>query len=793
MKTKLLFLLLFGCAFANAQIVNIADSVFKSLLLNAENNNDFDISLTGGGEDIDINNDNEIQVSEALAVTNIRFNPTGNPTITITSLEGIRSFANLQALEVFIDINITSLDLSDLTLLQMLRLYDCNLSVLNLSNCTSFTALDLTGGHIGLLNCTNNTSLIDYSFVTADFNTVNFTGCSNLKSLNLSLCGINSIILTGCTALETLDLTANDITTIDVSPCTSLRMIDLTHSPVNSVTFGNLPDLEDITFDMAQFTSVDVSACPKLKKFECGSCDDLTSLDFSLNPLLDRLDITGYGIETMNLKNGKNTYSNIFLDLLDIEFVCIDEGEESYLTSVINSNPTVNVNTYCSFTPGGNYNTITGQLTIDADNNGCGTGADVFNDHIKVKVTTGSNTGYTYTNGTGSYSLYAHTGTHTVTPVFENNWFVVNPASQDINFANNNNNSSVQNFCITPNGSHPDVEVVIIPGWSQPGFDATYRLLIRNKGNQILSGDVTFAFDDAVHDYVSADPVPALVGTGTAIWAYTSLMPFESRIMYIVLNANGPMETPPLNNGDTVTFMAAVTPAAGDETPADNAFVVTNELVGSYDPNDITCLEGDFVHPDKIGDYLHYNINFENTGTAPATFIVVRQDINAADFDINSLQLLTASHAVDVRVTGNKVEYLFNNINLGAGQKGNFVYKIKSKNTLQAGDDVTAKANIYFDYNWPITTNNATTMFQVLSRGDFKADNSVTVYPNPSKGIVNIKADTEVQSVELYDAQSRLLEVNYSNTLDILNRATGMYFLKIRTDKGMKVEKLVKE
>ncbi len=792
MKIQLLFLLLFGFTAANAQIVNIPDPVFKNLLLTAETNSDFDVILAGGGEDIDINNDNEIQVSEALSVIAIIF--FNNPgTVTVASFEGIISFANLQTLGIYMPIGLTSLDLSDLTHLQALVLFGHNLSVLNLSNCTSLADLQLTG-HIGLLNCTNNTSLLNYSLVDADFNTVDFTGCSNLNNLDLAVCGINNIILNGCAALETLNLTANDLTTIDVSPCIALKRIDLTDCPINSVTFGNLPNLEEITLLPTQLSSVDVSGCPMLKKFECGSCDSLTALDFSSNPLLHSLNVTGYSIKNMNLKNGNSAYSSIFLDIIAIEFICIDEGEESYLTNLLNDYPALNVNTYCLFTPGGNYNTIAGQLVFDADNNGCGTGADVLDNNIKVKVMSGAGTGYTYSNYGGNYILYALSGSHTVMPVVENDWFSVSPSSVDVNFTNNNNNTSVQNFCIVPNGVHPDVEIIVWPANANPGFDADYGIVFKNKGNQVLSGSVTFNFDDSVLDFVSAVPAPASVSGGAVTWNYSDLNPFEDRGARVTLNANSPMDTPPLVLGDILTFTASITPVAGDETPADNTITVSREVMGSYDPNDITCLEGDIVSPDKIGEYLHYNINFENTGTAPATFVVVKDVIDATKFNVSSLEILYASHEMTARITGNRIEFIFDNINLVPNGKGNVAFKIKTLPTLQTGNDATQQADIFFDYNFPIETNEATTVFEVLSTGNFILDNSVTIYPNPSKGLVTIKADTEIKSTELYDVQGRLLQSSGAgNNIDMSERTSGLYFLKVKTGNGVKVEKLVRE
>ena len=107
------------------------------------------------------------------------------------------------------------------------------------------------------------------------------------------------------------------------------------------------------------------------------------------------------------------------------------------------------------------------------------------------------------------------------------------------------------------------------------------------------------------------------------------------------------------------------------------------------------------------------------------------------------------------------------------------------------------KADIFFDYNWPIVTNEATTTYALLNAPGFTKDASVKVYPNPAKNVVSISTKSTIQSLQLFDVQGRLLEVSTINdvnaTLDIASRANGIYFIKITTQKGVNVEKLVKE
>ena len=220
-------------------------------------------------------------------------------------------------------------------------------------------------------------------------------------------------------------------------------------------------------------------------------------------------------------------------------------------------------------------------------------------------------------------------------------------------------------------------------------------------------------------------------------------------------------------------------------------------MVGSYDPNDKTCVEGTIVSTATIGQYVHYIIRFENTGTAAAENIVVRTEINPSDFNINSLQLLNASHPVYTRVNGNVVEFVFEQILLESGGHGNVLLKVKSLTSLQQGGNVNKRADIYFDYNYPVATNEAETTFQALSNPDFEQDQSISIYPNPTKDKVNVSGDFTLQTVQLYDVQGRLLQTQLANDnqtiIDISVHSNGVYFIKVTSDKGIKVGKIVKE
>jgi hypothetical protein len=174
--------------------------------------------------------------------------------------------------------------------------------------------------------------------------------------------------------------------------------------------------------------------------------------------------------------------------------------------------------------------------------------------------------------------------------------------------------------------------------------------------------------------------------------------------------------------------------------------------------------------------------------------------IDLTKFDIATLVPLKSSHDFYTRIKDNKVEFIFENINLDfndATNDGYVAFKIKTKPNLVLGDTFTNNANIYFDYNFPITTNTYTTTVAALSAQDFEFDTYFSLYPNPAKDVLNIqtKYDLAVNSIEIYNQLGQVVMAitNYVTKIDVTDLASGTYFVKLNTEKGSANSKFVKE
>lgn len=781
--------------------------------------------------------------------------------VPITNLD-INTFNSLEEIYL-VGLGITSLDISGLT---NLRTVTCNIPSLSSINTTGANAIRSFSANfcnLSSIDVSAMTFLEELEISTnkndnipgsTGLTSLNLQGLTHLKKLDCSGNSIPSLNLSDVPQLNNLDCSANQISALNVQPLNQLIVLGCSYNQISLLDVSSLSLLQGLLCSYNQLSSLNLSANTHLNQLDC-SHNAITTLDFAANPeikaiacdynplanldltgpsrfrslsctntLLSTIDVSSFDVvnayveggsiiltdnpnlEYINAKYGLidyNVYALDFRNCQNLRYICaIDENIPGIQTRLFMQDvQNVSVNSYCTFTPGGAYNTIAGMSTYDLNGNGCEP-TDFLLPKIKVNINDGTQTGATFTNSTGNYSFFTQAGNYTLTPNLENPYFTVTPASTVVNFPSVDQTTQTQNFCISPLGVHYDVEITllsVIP--ARPGFDATYQIVYKNTGNQIQSGTIDLAFDDAVLDFLNASPTNSSQTTNHLTWDYSNLYPFENRVIDIKFSVNAPTETPPVNIGDILNYTATLS-LNGEGVPPPTQAQLVQTVVGSYDPNDKTCLEGSNITPEMVGDYLHYLIRFQNTGTAPAEFVVVKDMLDTQVFDVASLQLISSSHPMTTRITGNKAEFIFENINLPGesvdepASHGFVAFKIKTKNNLVLGNAVKNNAEIYFDYNFPVITNQTTTTVSLLATQGFDTA-QVSIAPNPTQNILNISANCNLQKIELLDIQGRLLE-NYpinkrETSIHLSDKVNGMYLVKVTTDKGTSTQKIIKE
>ncbi|HEX8575421.1 MAG TPA: T9SS type A sorting domain-containing protein [Flavobacterium sp.] len=807
---KKIYFLILALSFLNdlsAQIINFPDARFKEWLL---------LSRYGGITynsdyhhiNIDANNDGEIEVSEVLNVHKLELIRS-----YFISIEGIEYFRNLEILYI----NNSKIVNLDLTGLPNLKRLDCErnneLVSVNFENLTNLNYLNVSGNRqLSLFNFDGLTQLKTFHCSMNKLVDLDITSLLQLETFSCIYNELKSLKVSNLPKLKSLHIDNNQLETINFEGLENVELLGFSNNLISSVNLDGLSNLESLYCVSNRIEYLDLSKLTKLSTLNCRD-NQLLTLDASNTKLLS-LDCTYNNLTSLFLKNGLEIGWNVTLDNNpNLKYVCIGESKRNFdvfwWTAINQANNigdknNIVINSYCSFMPGGDNYIIKGTTKFDSDSNGCNS-LDFNYPNIKIMVSSNTNITENFIANTfGNYSIPVIPATYTLTPVLENpDYFSVLPTTTIVSFPTQVS-PFIQDFCITPIGNHPDLEIILLPvGSAVPGFDAGYKIVYRNKGNIVKSGSVTLIFNNEILDYVSSNTPFNSQIDNNIIWNFANLRPFESREILFTLNVNRPTEIPAVNNGDVLRFTTTITSNGTDETPLDNTFTLNQTVVGSYDPNDKTCLEGTIITPDLIGNYVHYMIRFENTGTYPARNVVVKDMIDLSKFDISTLIPTSSSHSFITKISeGNKVEFIFENINLpfdDANNDGYVAFKIKTKPTLVVGDSFTNEANIYFDYNFPIRTNRATSTFQALGNQDFVFSNYFTLYPNPVDDILNLASTQviEIKSVAIYDILGQIViavpNAKLISTIDVSQLKTGNYFIKVKSDKGSSSMKFFKK
>ncbi|KGO91776.1 T9SS-dependent choice-of-anchor J family protein [Flavobacterium subsaxonicum] len=449
----------------------------------------------------------------------------------------------------------------------------------------------------------------------------------------------------------------------------------------------------------------------------------------------------------------------------------------------------------------GTGNNLTGIIRMDANEDGVCNAVDYIVPAVEIVVTVNNGGPFSvYTNADGQYAIgnFAD-GVNTISlaPIAPAGFAPVTPVTAPIDFNEGLNGVSID-FCLEVTEPFADVQVTLLPiTVAQPGFYGTYQLIVTNNGNIAATGTTaTFTFNTtkAEIEYVG---LPYTLNAGTISLDLGTIAPLSSQSVNIVLY----YFEPPVNEAeDELEFVAEVSIAETDEVLDNNTVTLVQTVVNSYDPNDITVHEGATITEAQADDYLTYTIRFQNTGNFAATNVKIT---NALDelLDWNTFTPIASSHNYNVSRTQNLLEFTYNNIHLPdstsneAASHGFITYRVKPKSTYGLGDIVYSTADIYFDFNPAVITNTAST--EVVATAGVKTPTlgNATLYPNPVKNMLTIKLrQGTVQNIMVLDVNGRqCLTAQNATTIDTQALKAGIYFVRITTDTGVEVKKIIKE
>jgi len=229
------------------------------------------------------------------------------------------------------------------------------------------------------------------------------------------------------------------------------------------------------------------------------------------------------------------------------------------------------------------------------------------------------------------------------------------------------------------------------------------------------------------------------------------------------------------------------------------------ENVGAWDPNDKQAFTAGYGNQHYIEDdvELEYRIRFQNTGTYPATNVVILDTLSAF-LDPSTIIPTVASHAYTWRLLENGIlEFRFNNIMLpdsGSNQAAShgFVdFRIKQQDNNAIGTVIYNDVAIYFDQNPPVITNQVfhtigENFIQITGIEEVLVPNvEVKVYPNPFQHSTTIEIMGEEQyesiTLQIFDVAGRQIQQIQSKSSQKImlqrgNMLQGAYIYRLEAD-----------
>jgi hypothetical protein len=470
-------------------------------------------------------------------------------------------------------------------------------------------------------------------------------------------------------------------------------------------------------------------------------------------------------------------------------------------TVTISANDTICGNNFGFFN---NTSYITGHLFIDANANGIFDAGEfgISGQAISVGNTT------VYTNGSGFYSAMVVPGTYSVsyTPSgFYSAGTLTTAASYSVNVANPGTTYSNNNFGLDLPPGITDLGISINPHTTvTPGFPAWYSIYVCNNGATPTGANVTMVYSTELVPSYQTPSGNVNAATNTITWTIPNINPGSCTNIFTNFNA-----LVGITLGASTLQMVMVTPTSGtDSNPANDVDTVHQTIVGSWDPNnkivtrtntnDPAAQMISAINPDQE---LKYTVNFQNTGNAPAYNVIVVDEISTL-LDMSTYQFLGASHPdYEIIITGNTVTYKFMNIMLPdstndePNSHGHVSFRIHAFPGLTTGTQIIDYANIYFDFNDPVLTDDAVvTMIEPLGNAPL-ANSNLNAFPNPANDNLSLIFNSHVAGIGVVRFIDNLGRVSLQSDLSVstgvnrveLNTASlsnGIYLMQFTTPSG---------
>lgn len=277
------------------------------------------------------------------------------------------------------------------------------------------------------------------------------------------------------------------------------------------------------------------------------------------------------------------------------------------------------------------------------------------------------------------------------------------------------------------------------------GQNTPITIHAENLGCQATSGTISLVLD-SLTTFNSSIPTPNLINGNTISWNYNNLSQPNGTSFVVSLSLHTSINA---QVGDTINLDLAITDSLNDLDPLNNIRHYAFPVMNGYDPNDKRVYPVGECNPHFVynNEKLTYTIRFQNTGNGNAYNIRILDSLSPF-VKKESLRILGSSDPVSVHFDyGDVLRFNFDAINLPPAMFmtadpnssiGYVIFEFEQLPNAPHGSKITNKAEIYFDFNPAIITNE---VFNTVTDGS---------HISPSDTLVVFALDSTIWNNQTY-------------------------------------------
>lgn len=340
----------------------------------------------------------------------------------------------------------------------------------------------------------------------------------------------------------------------------------------------------------------------------------------------------------------------------------------------------------------------------------------------------------------------------------------------------------------------PDLSVHVYLNGAVPGFSHDEYIAVNNEGPYAFTNVVLDLYHDPLLTYSGCVIAPDLVEVGHLQWVIADMAGFSS--FNVVPAFYVPADAGLI--GTMINSEATITLDTPDSNQDNDTYQAQRTITGAFDPNDKLAetssrLSGTSYYLDH-DQYVEYTIRFQNTGTGPAYNVYLLDTISPL-LDLTSFSILAASHDYEASLGDERaLRFDFPNIMLAdsgndmTGSQGFISFRLRPVQNLAVGQQLVNAADIYFDFNEPIRTNDAVLDVEQSTGINETEVAALVIYPNPVSDLLRLDLENGASRMDVIAADGRLVfsqrAIAGTNQFDTRALTPGAYSIRVLSASG---------